>query len=58
MNINTACVLLTLKGTIDLQLYLQNNKKHLKKNGIVCRDIKTKKAQDQDWDDTLATKLN
>ena len=33
-------------------------KKHLKKNGIVCRDMKTEKAQEQDWDGTLATKLN
>ena len=24
----------------------------------VCRDIKTKKAQEQDWDSILATKLN
>ena len=23
-----------------------------------CRDIKTKKAQEQDWDGTLAIKLN
>ena len=29
--------------------------KSILKNGIVCRDIKTKKAQEQD---TLATKLN
>ena len=28
------------------------------KNGGMCRDIKTKKAQEQDWDGTLATKLN
>ena len=27
-------------------------------NGIVCRDIKTEKAQEQDWDCTLATKVN
>ena len=38
--------------------YDKNNKKHFKKNGIVCRDIKTEKAQEQDWDGTLATKLN
>ena len=34
----------------------KNNKKTFKK--IVCRDIKTEKAQEQDWDGTLATKLN
>ena len=28
------------------------------KYGIVCRDIKTEKAHEQDWDGTLATKLN
>ena len=28
------------------------------KNRIVCMDIKTEKAQEQDWDGTLATKLN
>ena len=32
--------------------------KNILKNGIVCRDIKTEKAQEQDWDGTLATKLN
>ena len=32
--------------------------KNIFKNGIVCRDIKTEKAQEQDWDGTLATKLN
>ena len=35
-----------------------NNKKNIKKNRIVCMDIKTEKAQEQDWDGTLATKLN
>ena len=28
------------------------------KNERVCRDIKTEKAQEQDWDGTLGTKLN
>ena len=32
--------------------------KNIFKNGIVCRDIKTEKAQEHDWDCTLATKLN
>ena len=32
--------------------------KNIFKNGIVCRDIKTEKAQEQDWDGTLATTLN
>ena len=28
------------------------------KNERACRDIKTEKAQEQDWDGNLATKLN
>ena len=32
--------------------------KNILKNGIACRDIKSEKAQEQDWDGTLATKLN
>ena len=34
-----------------------NRKKNILKNERGCRDIKTKKAQEQDWDGTLATKL-
>ena len=37
---------------------IMNNKKKFKKNGIVCKDITTEKAQEQDWDGTVATKLN
>ena len=32
--------------------------KHFFKNERVCRDTKTKKAQEQDWDGNIATKLN
>ena len=35
----------------------KNNKKHFQKNDRKCRDIKTEKAQEQDWDGTLAAKL-
>ena len=31
--------------------------KHFKKERV-CRDIKTEKPQEQDWDDNFATKLN
>ena len=36
----------------------KKKKKNILKNERVCRDIKTKKAQEQDWDVILATKLN
>ena len=39
-------------------LYKNNFKKQFKKNERVCRDIKTQKALEQDWDGILATKLN
>ena len=29
-----------------------NYTENFKKNGIVCKDIKTKKAQEQDWNGT------
>ena len=32
--------------------------KNILKNERACKDIKTKKAQKQDWVGTLATKLN
>ena len=35
-------------------MFMLNTKKNFK----TCRDIKTKKAQKQDWDGNLATKLN
>ena len=35
----------------------KNNKNIFKKNERKCRDIKTEKAQEQDWDGTLAAKL-
>ena len=35
-------------------MFMLNTKKIFK----TCRDIKTKKAQKQDWDGNLATKLN
>ena len=35
----------------------KNNKNIFKKNESKCRDIKTRKAQEQDWDGSLAAKL-
>ena len=43
---------------INLILNYKNNKKTFKNNKGVRRDIKTEKAQEQDRDGTLATKLN
>ena len=37
-------------------VFIYTNKKNSNERG--CRDNKTEKAQEQDWDDTLATKLH
>ena len=56
----------TMKWGTSTNYYTESFKKIIKtriiknilKNGIVCRDTKTEKAQEQDWDGTLATKFN
>ena len=40
-----------------VHIYLQHLYIKKKKNESKCRDIKTQKAQEQDWDGTLAAKL-
>ena len=40
-----------------ITILVVNSKKHFQKNERKCRDIKTEKAQEQDWDGTLAAKL-
>ena len=49
LSISKICWLFFIVSTVYI-------KKHLK-NERVCRDIKTKKAQEQDWDGMIATKL-
>ena len=59
---NYTCIIITYYICVYIHVYnlYKNKKKHFFKNERVCRDIKTQKAQEQDWDGTciLATKLN
>ena len=53
MMVETTTVICSHSG--ELNIYMRIIKKTF---GIVCMDIKTEKAQEKDWDGTLAIKLN
>ena len=61
MIVETTTVTRSHKGKLNIIfIYTRiiKKKKHFKNGIVVFRDIKTEKAQKQDWDGTLAIILN